>query len=105
LPTRVFTFIASSDLSVWPVYQIQHGRPQYRPLGDLIISDPSIPATVLRTLANIGLQFTCPPQYIVNVIKFTGDARFKILTPDEAHVALLVSLTSKYIVLCADTLI
>jgi hypothetical protein len=105
LPSRVFTFIASSGLSIWPTYQIQSNRPHYRPLGDLLISEPSIPTTVLRTLAKIGLQLTCPPQYIVDVIKFAGDARFKILTPDKAHGALLVSLFSKPIVFCADALL
>ncbi|KIM37442.1 hypothetical protein M413DRAFT_30903 [Hebeloma cylindrosporum] len=87
LPKWVFTFIASSGLSVWPVYG---GSPRrYRPLEELIISEPSIPAMVLRILADIGLQFTCPPQYIVDVIKSRSDPRFKILTPDEAHNALL----------------
>lgn len=103
LPSRVFAFIASSGLSIWPVYRGSH--PRYRPLEELIISEPNIPTTVLQTLADIGLQFTCPPQYIVNVIKSARDSRFKILTPDEAHDALLVSFISKPIIFYTNALV
>lgn len=103
LPTRVFSFIASSGLAIWPVYRSSH--PRYRPLEELIISEPSIPTTVLQTLADIGLQFTCPPQYIVDVIKSAEDSRFKILTPDEAHDALLVSFIPCPIVSYTDALV
>ena len=95
LPSRVFHFIAASRLSIWPVYQ--NGLRGYRPLEDLIIAEPSIPVKVLRTLADIGLKFTRPPQYIVDVVKSAEDSKFKILTPDEAHDALLVSFISKVI--------
>ncbi|KAF8970966.1 hypothetical protein BDZ97DRAFT_1914417 [Flammula alnicola] len=91
LPARMFEFIASASSPIWPVY---HGNnsspPEFRPLDSLIVSEPTIPRSVLHALTAVRLRFTCPPQYVVDLIKNSRFKTFAILTPEEAHNGLLV---------------
>ncbi|KAF9476299.1 hypothetical protein BDN70DRAFT_863489 [Pholiota conissans] len=90
LPDHTLNSIISAKSAIWPVYQLKATptTPEFRPLNDVITADPAVPDIVLDALTTVGLKLTRPPQYIVDLIKGSGNESIRILTPNEAHRAL-----------------
>ena len=94
LPTRVLRFVVSSGSPVWPVYSHHKNSPmEYKVLDKIMISQPAIRESVLRSLTTMSLELTRPPAYLVDEIKKLVDPGYVILTPETAHDALLVNTT------------
>jgi hypothetical protein len=89
LPTNLFRSVTSSSSAVWPVFRNDLELPvKYQALDLLITSESYRQDRFLRALSVAGLQFTCPPRHIIDIV--TKSARFRILSPEQAHMALLV---------------
>ncbi|CAA7263802.1 unnamed protein product [Cyclocybe aegerita] len=76
--------VLDTQASVWPVFRQNHEMPLvYESLDQLITVEPGTLDTVLRSLTKIGLQLTCPPRYVFDLIKAHG--RNAVLTPEVAN--------------------
>ncbi|KAJ3508077.1 hypothetical protein NLJ89_g5949 [Agrocybe chaxingu] len=92
--------IIDTRASVWPVFRQNHEMPLvYKSLDLLIAVEPGTLDTVLRSLTKNGLQLTCPPRYVFDLIKAHGGNA--VLTPEVAntylrkHVAVLAQTSEK----------
>ena len=93
LPTRLLHFVVSSQSPVWPVYSFLKDSPiEYKALDRLMTSQPVIRETVLRSLTTMGLELTRPPPYLVDEIRKLTNPKYVVLTPEAAHLALLVKI-------------
>lgn len=101
LPTRLLHFVVSSQSPVWPLYPLhKHSPMEYKALDQLMTSQPAVQESVLRSLAIMGLELTQPPAHLVDEIKTLADPRYVILTPEAAHVALIVNTTAPHPICC-----
>ncbi|KAF5313831.1 hypothetical protein D9619_013016 [Psilocybe cf. subviscida] len=88
LPTDLFHSVTSSSSAVWPVFRNDPESPiEYRPLDSLITAESYRQDRYLRSLTAAGLKFTCPPRHIIDIV--TISAQFRIISPEQAHMALL----------------
>lgn len=94
LPSHLLDYLTSSTSSTWPLYVPRKSvspTVKYLPLHLLITAEPSTSLNVLDALSLMGLHILRPPLYIYSLIKNTE--KFRVLTPEVAHEALLVSLS------------
>lgn len=95
LPEFFVDSVIKSGASLWPVIPASNNNilstSRFATLGSVLVAQNDVDQITLRALANAGQRVVQPPEYIMQILGSTREAKHALLTCDVVHHNLLVS--------------